>query len=255
MPAEPRGSAAQPGVVYLVGAGPGDPELLTVRGGTLLDSCDAVVYECARRARAHWRVCEAPASAGAALRREARRRPRLDDSRRHQCAPRAIGQGTEGGCPIEGWRPIRLRSRRRRGAGTRRCGRGFRDRAGRDGGRSRAGVRRDSGYPSGTSHHRHVRDGARGSGQGRSTDGLGGAGAGRGHTGAYMGVRALPKITATLAAEGMPSDTPAAAVQSATTPAQRVVQGTLSTIAERVRAAGLNAPVIRSSGAWSSCAM
>lgn len=41
----PEQYRAKPGVVYLVGAGPGDPGLLTVRARDLLTSCEIVIYD------------------------------------------------------------------------------------------------------------------------------------------------------------------------------------------------------------------
>lgn len=58
-----------------------------------------------------------------------------------------------------------------------------------------------------------------------------------------MALRNLDAIARTLIEHGRPADTPAAAVADASTPRQRVVTAPLARLAERVRAAGLRAPV------------
>ena len=58
-----------------------------------------------------------------------------------------------------------------------------------------------------------------------------------------MGLSALSEITARLLEHGADPDTPAAAIASGTLPTQRVVVATLATLAERVAEDGLEAPV------------
>ena len=59
-----------------------------------------------------------------------------------------------------------------------------------------------------------------------------------------MGVRNLAEIAADLIAAGRSVDTPAATIQWGTTPQQRVASGTLGTIAAEVEKAGLEAPAV-----------
>ena len=59
-----------------------------------------------------------------------------------------------------------------------------------------------------------------------------------------MGVKNLPHITSRLISHGMRPDTPVALVRWGTTPRQITVTGTLATIEDRVKAAGLKAPAI-----------
>jgi uroporphyrin-III C-methyltransferase len=59
-----------------------------------------------------------------------------------------------------------------------------------------------------------------------------------------MGVKALPHFTQKLMAHGMDRDIPAAVIQEGTTPRQRVVTGTLATIAEHALKEGLSAPAL-----------
>jgi uroporphyrinogen III methyltransferase/synthase len=60
----------------------------------------------------------------------------------------------------------------------------------------------------------------------------------------YMGVKALPRITEKLIEHGMSPDTPAATIQWATLPRQRTVSGTIRDIVQRVSEAGITAPAI-----------
>jgi uroporphyrinogen III methyltransferase/synthase len=60
----------------------------------------------------------------------------------------------------------------------------------------------------------------------------------------YMGVGHLPRIAAALREGGLPDETPAAAVQWGTHARQRTVVATLGTLPRALEAAGLGAPVI-----------
>ncbi len=69
-----------------------------------------------------------------------------------------------------------------------------------------------------------------------------------------MGRASLPAFTARLIAAGRDPGTPAACIQSATTPAQRVTRATLATIAGAAERDGLEAPVVTIIGAVASLA-
>lgn len=60
----------------------------------------------------------------------------------------------------------------------------------------------------------------------------------------YMGVKALPRICARLMEHGMPADTAAACIRWGTMPQQRSVVGTIADLPEKVAAAGLKPPAI-----------
>jgi uroporphyrinogen III methyltransferase/synthase len=60
----------------------------------------------------------------------------------------------------------------------------------------------------------------------------------------YMGVKRLPEIARQLMAEGRDGEEPAAIVQEGTLPTQRTVTATLATIADRAAAEGIRAPAI-----------
>jgi len=60
----------------------------------------------------------------------------------------------------------------------------------------------------------------------------------------YMGVKSLPRICAKLIEHGMDPSTPAATIERGTTPRQRTIVGTLADLAARVAEAKIGAPAI-----------
>ena len=59
-----------------------------------------------------------------------------------------------------------------------------------------------------------------------------------------MGVETLPSVVGALTAAGKPPDTPVCVVEWGTTPGQRTVLGDLSNVVERVAGAGLRPPAV-----------
>jgi uroporphyrin-III C-methyltransferase/precorrin-2 dehydrogenase/sirohydrochlorin ferrochelatase len=60
----------------------------------------------------------------------------------------------------------------------------------------------------------------------------------------YMGLGALPEIARQLMAHGQAPGMPVAVIENGTTPAQRVAQGTLGSISDLVRALGMKSPCL-----------
>jgi uroporphyrin-III C-methyltransferase len=60
----------------------------------------------------------------------------------------------------------------------------------------------------------------------------------------YMGANTLPQVAARLIAAGMAASMPAVAIENATLPGERAIAGTLGSLPERLRDAGLVGPTL-----------
>ncbi len=175
--------------VFLIGAGPGDPGLMTVRGLQCLESADVVLYDHLVPARA------APSRTG--RRRKNRRRNRraaaaragshLLSARRESARRQERGEAQVG-------RPVCVRQRRLRGAVPARAGRPFRSRSWHPGGDRRAGLRRHSDHLSRRRRHAHLRSRTRRRRQGTRVDRLGQPGSPRRHHRLLRGPGAIAGI-------------------------------------------------------------
>jgi len=238
LPDHPSRGPAQPGTVYLVGAGPGDPELLTLRALRLIREADVLVFDqlvsdpilelsnpeaeriyAGKERGNHSLPQEALNLMLVRLARENRRVVRLKGG-----DPYTFGRGGE---EVEILKEHLIPFEVVPGI------------------TAAAGVAAYAGIPL---THRdcaqacvfvtgHLKDGSMnldwpGLARHRQTVVI------------YMGLSGLPYLCGQLMAHGLPPDWPAAIVQQATTSNQRTVTGTLATLPALTQAAGLRAPTL-----------
>jgi uroporphyrin-III C-methyltransferase len=228
------------GTVFLVGAGPGDPELLTVRAHRLLSSCDALVYDslvpqelldlvpadCERRfvgkRRGHHSVPQPTInSVLVELARRHRRVVRLKGG-----DPFLFGRGGEEAAHLVS-RGVSVEVVPGVTAGI--------------AAPAYAGIpvthRRAGSSVTFVTGHEEIDKGRPGvdwQGLARSSDGLV----------IYMGLHNLRHIGAELMTGGLAPSTPAAAIQQGTVEGQRLVLAPLGELARKVEEAGLASPAI-----------
>ena len=228
------------GKVYLVGAGPGDPGLLTVKGAQALAEADVVVYD---RLLDPSLVALAPASAQRVFVGKERGRQALTQSEINDLL---VAEGLAGKTVVrlKGGDPFVFGRGGEEALALAASGVPF---AVVPGVTSAVAAAAYAGIPvthRGISTAVTIVTGSEDPSKGQtSTDWAALAQTG-GTLVTLMGWAALPGIVETLQANGMAADTPAALVQWGTWTRQRTVTGTLADIAERGKAAGIGAPVI-----------
>ncbi len=225
--------------VYLVGAGPGDPELLTLKAARVLERADAVVYDrlvgdgvLDLVPRGAMRIFVGKASAAHHM-----GQAEINDLLLRLARPRRVVVRLKGGDPFV-------------------FGRGSEEAAHLaahgvpftvvPGVTAAAGCAAAAGIPL---THRGLASGVRfltghcraGMGLDLNWQSLADPDT---TLVVYMGLANLPEISARLIAAGLPAETPAAAIAGGTTPEQRVCSATLAELPERVRAEALEAPVL-----------
>jgi uroporphyrinogen III methyltransferase/synthase len=232
------------GIVYLVGAGPGDPGLTTVRAMELLERADVVVHdrlvppealEVARRAGAEL-IYVGKEGGGEQVPQEETNRLLVEHARAGQRVVR-----------LKGGDPFVFGRGGEEADVLRDAGIAFEVVPGVTAGVAApayAGVPvTQRGLASAVAFVTGHEDPGKGRAGSDSLDWPGLAGF-PGTLVFYMGVRALPRIAERLVAGGRSADEPVVIVERGTLPGQRVVAGTLATIVARAREEGVRPPSI-----------
>lgn len=237
----------QTGTVYLIGAGPGDPELMTLKAARLLGEADVVLVDdlvnraVLDHARSDARIIEVGKRGGCQSTPQAFiHRQMIAEARAGKVVARLKGGDPfmfgRGGEEIEALRaagiPVEVISGVTSGIAV----------------PAALGIpvtHRDW-APGVTFVTGHTRDG--------NSVNWAALAAARTTLVIYMGVKNLPDIVTQLLAAGLPASTPAAAIQSGTLGAQREVKATLVTLQAAMHAADIGSPAILVIGAVASLA-
>jgi len=233
-------SAVKLGKVYLVGAGPGDPGLLTVKGGQVLAGADVVVYD---RLLDPALLALAPASAERVFVGKERGRQALTQTEINRLLA-SEGSAGKSVVRLKGGDPFVFGRGGEEAQALAEAGVPFEVVPGVT---SAVAAAAYAGIPvthRGVSTAVTIVTGSEDPSKGETTTDWAALAKTGGTLVTLMGWAALPGISATLQAHGMSGDTPAALVQWGTWSRQRTVTGTLADIAERGKAAGIGAPVI-----------
>ena len=229
-----RGDGDRPGTVYLVGAGPGDPGLLTVRAAELIARADVILYD---------RLIPAEALAGA--------RPDAE----------LVYVGKQGGGPqvpqeeidrllleharagrtvvrLKGGDPFVFGRGGEEALVCREAGIPFEVVPGRHRGRRRAGLRGHPGHAPRPGLRRGVRHRPRGPGEAGDGARLAGARGVPGHARLLHGRARAAADRRAARGRRPPPDEPVAVVERGTLPGQRTLLATLADVAERAAARG-----------------
>ncbi len=239
----------EPGIVYLVGAGPGDPGLLTVRGAEVLGRADVVVYDHLASARLldlaparAIRICAGKSSGHCTLDQDQINALLLE----HALSGRVVVR-------LKGGDPFVFGRGAEEAEHLARHGIPYQVVPGVTAG---VGATAYAGIP--ITHRGHCSAVAFVTGHGDPEAGTDPNATAAGRTAldwhalaafpgtlvVYMGVTHLAAICRTLIRAGKEESTPAAVIESGSTPAQRVLEATLGTLGEAARSQGVRPPAL-----------